>query len=206
MKREFCPETWRPGKGGFLGGLRDVCSVASLACDRRGLVEEDVLPIYLLLELVAVSAGNSLMAALEGERGLFVIEERRLPFVAVVAGGTVAFLFGKLLAVRIFVALAACLRSLAEVDVQHGAFHVRRLVAIRALHGAVRADEGELRGGVIEGVQILPLLGCVACFAAERIALGILLRHALGKLAVMDVLVAGLAVKLREMIERLGIG
>src|SRR5260370_26619703 len=123
-----------------------------------GLVEQYVFPIHFFLLFVTVAARDAFMSALEGELRLLVIKERGLPLVAVVALGAIALLVGELLAVGIFVAFAASLGSLAEIHVEQGALHIRRLVTIGAFHGTMRADEREFRGGVIELCHVAPLL------------------------------------------------
>ena len=107
---------------------------------------------------------------------------------------------------RIFMALAAGLWSFVEFHVKQGPLQVRRLVAIRAVHGPMRADKREFRCGVIEILHVVPILCGVAGFATQRFALGVALLHALGKLAVVDVLMTCGARKLSEVIEHNRIG
>src|SRR5579871_5090924 len=164
---------------------------------RRRLVEENVFTLNFLLEFVTVRAWNALVTTLQREGCLFVIEERRLPLIAVMTRRAVVLLIGKLLAMRIFVALTTFLRSLGEIYMEHGALHVGRLVTIGAFHGAMRANEREFGVGMVESGQVLPFFCGVARFAAKRIALGILPGHALGKFAVMNIFVACGAGELR---------
>ena len=123
------------------------------------LVKEHQVAANGLPEGVASRAGDILMAALERECRLLVIEKRRLPLVAVVAGGAVAAARPKLVSVGVLVALAASDRSALELNVQQGEFHVRRLVAIDAGHGTMRALQREFRPLVVEFRQIFPFLG-----------------------------------------------
>ena len=143
----------------FVGLLGNVGAMTIGAGKGSGLVEQYLLPIHFLHQAVTILAGDILMPALERELGLLVIEERRLPLVAVVARGAISFSVGELVAVRVLVALAAGLWSLAEIHVEQGALHVRRLVAIGAIHGSMRPDEREFGSRVIESVHIVPILG-----------------------------------------------
>ena len=59
------------------------------------------------------------MAALEWKCRLVVIEERRSPFVAVVAGRAVTAACAELVCVRVLVTLIAGLRGAGEFDVHH---------------------------------------------------------------------------------------
>jgi len=209
MKTRFnaCSGNGRPRcHGGFLVRHRNAVSVAIGAGKRSGLIEQNLLALHFLHQLVTIAAGDVLMSALEGESGLLVVEERGLPLVAVVAGGAVALPRGELAAMRIFMALAAGLWSFVEFHVKQGPLQVRRLVAIRAVHGPMRADKREFRCGVIEILHVVPILCGVAGFATQRFALGVALLHALGKLAVVDVLMTCGARKLGEMIEHNRIG
>src|SRR5689334_16921383 len=56
-------------------GLGHSIGMASLACLRRGLVEQHLLSIHLALELVTGAAGHVLVSALQRETGRFVIEQ-----------------------------------------------------------------------------------------------------------------------------------
>ena len=81
--------------------------MAGLAGLGRRLVKQHRVSVHQLLERVAGRAGNILVAALERERRLLVVEERGLPLVAVVAGGAVVALRAELVGMRILVAFAA---------------------------------------------------------------------------------------------------
>ena len=131
-----------------------------------------------------------------------MIEERWLPFVAVVARFTVVAAGAKLVCVRVFVALAASLGGALELNVEHIELHIRRFVAIGTGHGAVRAHQREVSALVIEFRQVFPFLGGVASLASKWLAMAIGNCHTLGKLAFMDVIVAGCASEILEVIDR----
>ena len=167
-----------------------------------GLVKQHQVAVHRFLERVAGRTGHILVAALERKRRLLVIEERWLPLVAVVATCAVVPTRAKLVRVRILVALAAGNRGRCELNVEHGKFHVRRLVAVGTSRGSMRAFERELRPSVVELRQILPFLGRVAGFAAQWLALGIQPRHALGELPFVNILVTTGAAEPLEVITR----
>lgn len=166
-----------------------------------GLVEEDEVPIHGFLQGVASGAGNILVSAFQGERRLLVIEEGRLPSVAVVAGSAVVRLRIELPCMRVLVTLAAIFAGIAEVNMGHGQFHVRRLVALGACHGAMRADERKIRGCVVELCQVLPFPGGVTGQASEHLAAGVANGHALCELAPVHVVVTTCAAELVEVIQ-----
>jgi len=119
---------------------------------RRRLVEEHRPAVDLAHQLVAVRALHVGVYALQRERSAaVVIEERRLPPVAVVAICTCGpIILRELLAVRIVVALLALFRRGLEVDVNHGPFEIWRLVAIDARGGAMRTQQRKTCLRVIE--------------------------------------------------------
>ena len=93
--------------------------MASLARRWRRLVKQHQGPIHRLFERMAGRACNVLMTAFEWKCRLVVIEERRSPFVAVVAGRAVITTRAELVCVRILMAFIAGLRGTGEFDVQH---------------------------------------------------------------------------------------
>lgn len=119
--------------------------MASLASNGSRLVEKYEIVSHGFLEGVARRAGYILMTALQGKRRFLVIEKRRLPLVAVVAGCAIVCAPAKLLGVRILMALTASGWSGCELNVGHGQLHVWRLVAIGARDGAMRTLKRKLR-------------------------------------------------------------
>lgn len=63
------------------------------------------------------------------------------------------------------------------------------LVASSALYRTMRAEQGELRFGVVKTVYVRPRSRVVTCFAAERRPVGAALRHAVFEFPMMRVLV-----------------
>jgi hypothetical protein len=80
------------------------------------------------------------MAAFEWEFCLVMVEERRPPFGYVVTLGALCGALTELVGMRVFVTIPAIDGGLREVDIPHGQFHIRWLVAIRAAHGTMRSD------------------------------------------------------------------
>ena len=115
-----------------------------------GLVKQHEITGDRLLEGVAGGAGNILVAPFERKLRFLVIEKRWFPLVAVVADSTIVGARAELVGVRVFVAVAAGAGGAVEPDMQHGQFHVRGLVAIRAGHGTMGAQERELGPVVVE--------------------------------------------------------
>jgi hypothetical protein len=167
-----------------------------------GFVEEDGISIHRSLHGVASRARNILVATFQRKRCLLVIEERRLPLVAVVASGALICIGAKLFCMRVLMAHAALLTGTMEVNMQHRKFHIRRLVALGAGHRPMRADKLEIGRRVIELCQVLPLLGGVTGLAPERFAASIARRHAIGKLSFVDIVVTTGATQLIEVIQR----
>jgi len=80
-----------------------------------------------------------------------MIEERRLPFRAVVTLSAASDVrFGKLLAVDVLVAILALSRSSLEIDVDEAGLKVGRLVAIATGRRTMRSQQRKLRFRVIE--------------------------------------------------------
>ena len=139
---------------------------------RAWLVKQHRISVYRPLRGVAGRAGDILVSAFEGECCLFMIEERWLPLVAVMATAAVVSAYAKLICMRILVALAASNGCRCEIDVDHRQFHVGRFVAVGAGRGAMRALQWELRLRVVEFRHVLPFLGGVAGLATQRLTLG----------------------------------
>lgn len=133
-----------------------------------------------------------LMAALEWKDGALVIEERGLPLGAVVAlrAPRDSSRLGKLRGMRVLMAIFAVRGNRFERNMEHGLLHVRWPMAACARHGAMRAGQEEARGRMIESCKVLPFLGGVAGFTAERSPGRAHLAHAYGELAAMRVGVA----------------
>lgn len=165
-------------------------------------IEENEVVVHRLPERMAGRARHILMAALQRKRRLLMVEQRGLPFVAVVAGLATVGARAKLVHVRIFVALAAGRGSTLELHMPHGQFHVRGLVAIGTNHGSMRAHERKACLRVVELRQIFPFLRRVAGLATKRLAPRPTPCHPLGEFAFMNILVATGAKERIEMIER----
>lgn len=133
-----------------------------------GLVEEDGLCADHLGELVALRTADILVRPAQRERSpLLVIEQRRLPFHAVVAVGAAGDVrLRELLPVNVLVAILALSRSSLEIDVDEVSLQVGRLVAIAAGRRTMRSQQRKLRFRVIESRQFLPRLRRVAGFAS----------------------------------------
>lgn len=106
------------------------------------------------------------MTTLKRELCLLVIEKRRTPLLAVVAGSAVGRPGAKLRSVWILVALTALRRGLAEGDMKHRSLHVWRPVAIDTSNRPVRPNKGKVGARMVEERQVGPLFGGVASFAS----------------------------------------
>jgi len=179
-------------------------AVAILAVLGRGFVEQDPLAIKIAEQLVTIAATHVLVRARQSERrALVVVEQRWFPLGAVmtVGAGRDPVFLGELTAVDVGVALFALGGCLGEVHIDERGFQVGRLMAVAASNGPVRADQGELGLAVIEASEVFPGLGGVASLTAGRGAVRAESLHALGKLIVVRILVAGGAGKLLEVID-----
>src|SRR5258708_34960377 len=88
-----------------------------------------------------------------------MVEQGGLPLVGVVARSAIALIAVlELVPVRVLMAFAAGLRSLAEVDMEESALHVWRLVAIGPIHGTMRPQKREYRAGGVESRHIVAIL------------------------------------------------
>ena len=107
-----------------------------------GKVKKHLLALNLAAILVARPAVHLLVRPFQRERGVFVIEQRRLPFGRVVAllAARVGAVARKLERVYILMAALAILRRGLEEDMPQRGLAVGRLVAVDAGDGFVRAD------------------------------------------------------------------
>ena len=131
-------------------------SVAGRARGRRGLVKQNRLSIDRLPIGMARGAGNVLVRAFQRERSLLVVNQRRLPLVAVVARRTVLATRAKLVGMRVLVTFAALRKSPCERHMHHISLQIRRPVTIDASHRAMRANQWEFRASMVETRHILP--------------------------------------------------
>ncbi len=159
----------------------------------RWLIEQHLLAIHVAEELVAVPAAHIQVPALQGEGRLFMVEQRGFPLGRVVAlyAGSNPIGLGELASVNVGMAVLALGRRLGEVGLDELGAEVRRLVAVDAGHRLMRAREDESRPVVIEAGDVLPVLGCVAGFAANGRTIAAQRLHALGELVVVRILMAG---------------
>jgi len=175
---------------------------------RSVLIEENVFAFQLAVVLVATGARHVLVQAREWElRPLIVIEFRRLPLsgvMAIDAGGHA--ILGELLAVGVLVTFLAFEGSGGKVGLDQLSLHIGRLVAIDAGGGPVGTDEREFCLGVVETLEVIPLLGGVAGLAAEGSSVGAQFLHGFGELALVRIFVAGFAIQVFPMVENDGFG
>lgn len=138
-------------------------------------------------------------------RAAVVIEERRLPFVAVVAiGAECRVPFRELLPMRVLVALLALFGRGLEVHVHHRGLEVRRFVAIDAGGSAMCAQQWESRRRMIELGQFLPRLGGMARLASSRPTRSFCLLHALVELPLVRIGVTTRTAQIGPVIDRRG--
>jgi len=176
--------------------------VASFTLLRRGFVDENGLSGDKFCKLVTISAADILVRAAQWKiRSPIVIEKRGFPLYGVVAVGTAGKLaFGKLLAVNVFVAIFALCRGRPEIHVDQFGPKVRRLVALDASGGAMRAQQRKRGPRVIEAGEFLPRLCRVAGFAPGGDSVGAQLLHGFLELAVVRVSVATGAVQVLPVV------
>ena len=159
----------------------------------RRLVEENCLIGDDFVQFVTIGTLDVLVCATQGERGpLFVIEQRGLPFRAVVAvgaGGSAVF-GDELFSVDVLVAVLALHRGSLEIHIDQLGFEIRRFVAVDARGCPVCSEQGELGLGMIESGEFLPRLGAMAGLATGGSFVGAELLHALLELAFMRIVVA----------------
>lgn len=176
--------------------------MASSTLFGSGKVKQHLLALNRAEILVTGAALHLLVRPFQRERGLFMIEQRRLPLGRVVAlltarVGTVA---RELARVNILMAALAVLRRGLERDVPHGGLEVGRLVAIDAGYGSMRADQRIIRLIMIEAGELLPFLDGVAGFASRNPTIALLGGHLRLELASMNILVAGGTSQVRKMV------
>lgn len=170
----------------------------------RGLVEENRFVGDDFVQFVTIGAPDVLVCATQGERRpLFMIEQRGLPFRAVVAiGAWGCIAFGdELLSVDVLVAVLALHRRGFEIDIDQLGFEVWRFVAVDARCCPVCSKQGELGLGMIESGELLPRLGAMADLATGGSFIGAELLHALLELAFMRIVVTSGAVEARPVID-----
>ena len=143
--------------------------MTSFASFRCRLVEEHETAVHRFLQRMARRASDVFVSPFERESGLVMIEERRLPFIAVVASCAIVGPGAELVGMRILMAIAAIDGGFRKVHMPHVEFHVRWLVAVDAGHRAMRSQEREVRLRVIESCQIFPLTSRVTCLASQRL-------------------------------------
>ena len=157
-----------------------------------GLVEEHRFVGDDFVQFVTISTLDVLMCAPQGERSpLFVIEQRGLPFRAVMAvgaGGSVT-LGDELLSVNVLVAVLALHGGGFEIHIDQLGFEVWRFVAVDARRRPMRSEQRELGLGMIESGEFLPRLGAMAGLATDGSFVGAELLHALLELAFMRIVV-----------------
>lgn len=106
------------------------------------------------------------MSAPERKNRLAVIEERRPPLIAVVAGRAIVAACSELVGVRIGVAFVASLGRALELNMHHIQLHVRRLVTLCAGYGAMGAYKWKFGLGMVEFCKIVPAFSGVADLTA----------------------------------------
>lgn len=175
----------------------------------RGFVEENGFVSDDFVQFVTISTLDVLVCAAQGEGGpLFVIEQRRLPFRAVVAvgaGGRAAF-GDELLSVDVVVAVLALHGGGFEIHIDQLGFEVWRFVAVDARRGPMCSEQGKLGLGMIESGEFLPRLGAMAGLATGGSFVGAELCHALVELALMGIIVTTSAVEAFPVIDNCGFG
>ncbi len=135
--------------------------MAHVAGFRRRPIEEHGLLSDRAGRLVAISAPHRLVRTLERESGLrFVIEERGLPLVGVVAVNTTRILPlpRELSCMRVLMATLTLLGGRLEDNVFHRQFQVGRLVALDARGRAMCSRQHKIRRRMIEARRVGPSL------------------------------------------------
>jgi hypothetical protein len=117
---------------------------------------------------VACGARDFLVSAGKGKSGALVIEERRPPFVCVVATCAVVLAGAELMGMRVLMTIAALDRSFREIDPPHRELHIRRLVTLGARNRAMRTHQWERGLTVVKTLQVFPLSCRVAGLASDR--------------------------------------
>ena len=99
------------------------------------------------------------MSAFQGKNRLVMIEQRRLPFRAVVARFAILGALAKLIRMRILMTFAASAWSALKYDVNQLQLHIRRFMTFCARHRSVSTKEWEFRLRMIKPSQVVPGLG-----------------------------------------------
>ena len=115
-------------------------------------------------------AGNVFVSALQWKSGLVVVEERRLPLVAVVASGAIVGTQAKLVRMRVLMTIAAVHGGFREFDMHHCELHAGWPVASDAGRRAMRSNERKVRAVVIERREIFPFLRRMAGLAPQSLS------------------------------------
>lgn len=132
-----------------------------------------------------------------------MIEQRRLPLVAVVAGNAAGHpIRRELLPVDVLMAAFTFGRRRLEVHIGQLRLHIRWLVAIRARRRPVRPNQHKIRLSVIEPRQLFPRLRRVARLATRRLAIQARPQHPLPELPLMRIGVARRAIQVLPVIDR----
>lgn len=145
--------------------------MARRAFFRGRLIEQHRFAAHRLQVLVASLAAHILMSSLQRKRRpALVVEERRLPFQAVVAFGARRDLaaIGELRAMDVLMAFLAFARRCLEVGLHQPGAQIRRLMAINAGCPTMCSQQRERRLGMIERAQVMPRFGIVASLTAQR--------------------------------------
>lgn len=170
----------------------------------RGFVEENGFIRDDFVQFVTIGTLDVLVCAAQGERGpFFVVEQRGLPFRAVVAvgaGSGVAF-GDELLSVNVLVAVLALHRGDLEIHIDQLGFEVWRFVAVDARGCPMRSEQRELGLGMIESGELLPRLGAMTGLTTGGSFIGAELLHALLELAFMRIVVTSGAVEALPVID-----
>lgn len=127
--------------------------MTGLALVRRRVIEHNALSIHLAQQLMAVSARNILVRSLERECGpAVVVEFHRLPARHIVTTRTIAYISPrcKLTRVWIYMASGALHGSGVKIGIAQCRFQIGRTMAVGAGHSAMRAEQREVRLGVIK--------------------------------------------------------
>lgn len=176
----------------------DACAVAIRALLLHLFVDDHRFVRHLDFLRMTLIAGHMRVTTLKGKVGAgIVIERRRHPvagIVTIVAGRPA--MLGKLARMRVFVAVLTNFRSPFELNFLRADW---RLVALPAFDRAVRAQQRELRFGVVKAGHIRPGSDVVARFAAKRDAVGAALGHTILELPFMRIGMARRASLICEM-------
>lgn len=167
--------------------------MAIRAIFRRGLVNQNQLALHFARRHVALLAGHIGVAARQRKLCALVVIKcggrPALVHMAIHALGD-SILGCKLAGVRIRVAGLAFFRRSLELNVVRAG---RRFVALIAGNRAMRPDQLKFRFRMVEAFNVHPGVGAVAGFAAHRLAVGSLGRHAVLEFTLVRIGVTGRA-------------